>query len=233
MKEIELVVFDLAGTTIEDAGEVPEAFTAALQAHGLNATTEALNAVRGASKREVIRRFVENQFPQEAPNNIARTEKIFAAFRQRLSEIYQSRGVKAISGVTETFRWLRRRKIKIALNTGFDREVTQLILHAVNWDNDLTQAVVCGDDVAQGRPAPYLIFHALEATGVIDVSRVANVGDTTLDLQAGRNAGVRWNVGVLSGAHRKEQLEKLQPTHLLASVAELPMLMTSSRRDLV
>ncbi len=233
MNEIELVVFDLAGTTIEDAGEVSEAFTAALQAHGLNVTSEALNAVRGASKREVIRRFVENQFPQEAPNNVARTEKIFAAFRQRLSEIYQSRGVKVISGVTETFAWLRRRNIKIALNTGFDREVTQLILQALNWNNDLVQAVICGDDVAQGRPAPYLIFHAMEATGVIDVSRVVNVGDTALDLQAGRNAGVRWNVGVLSGAHRKEQLEKLQPTHLLASVAELPMLMMSSGRDLV
>jgi phosphonatase-like hydrolase len=224
MNDIALVVFDLAGTTIEDRGEVPEAFTAALQAHGLHFTSESLQAIRGASKRAIIKHFVESQFPGEAASLVARTEKIFAAFRRRLTEIYTSQGVKEISGTTETFAWLRRRNIKIALNTGFDREVTRLILQFVKWDNDFVQAVICGDDVAQGRPAPYLIFHAMEAVGVIDVSRVANVGDTALDLQAGRNAGVRWNIGVLSGAHRKEQLEKIQHTHLLASVAALPAL---------
>lgn len=233
MNDIELVVFDLAGTTIEDAGEVPEAFTSALQAHGLTVTSEALQAVRGASKREIIKRFVENQFPEDTASRIARTEKIFTAFRQHLMAIYTSRGVKEIPGTTETFAWLRRRNIKIALNTGFDRELTQLLLQFVKWDKDFVQTVICGDDVAQGRPAPYLIFHAMEATGVIDVSRLVNVGDTMLDLQAGQNAGVSWNIGVLSGAHGKEQLEKFPHTHLLASVAELPMLMMSSRRDLV
>lgn len=233
MNDIELVVFDLAGTTIADAGEVPEAFTAALQAHGLTVASEALQAVRGASKREVIKHFVESQFPGETANIIARTGKIFTAFRQRLTEIYTSRGVKEIPGTTETFDWLRRHNIKIALNTGFDRELTQLLLQFMKWDKDFVQAVVCSDDVAQGRPAPFLIFHAMEATGVISVSQVANVGDTALDLQAGRNAGVRWNLGVLSGAHGREQMEKFPHTHLLASVAELPRLMMSSRRDLV
>ena len=222
MNDIELVVFDLAGTTIADNGEVPQAFMAALQAHGLIVTSEALQAVRGASKREAIRHFVESQFPGEPAPIIARTEKIFTAFRQHLTEIYSSRGVKEISGTTETFAWLRRRNIKIVLNTGFDRELTQLLLQFVQWDKDFVQAVICGDDVTQGRPAPYLIFHAMEAAGVIDVSRVANIGDTVLDLQAGRHAGVRWNIGVLSGAHRREQLEKFPHTHLLASVKELP-----------
>jgi phosphoglycolate phosphatase-like HAD superfamily hydrolase len=81
--------------------------------------------------------------------------------------------------------------------------------------------VVCGDDVTQGRPAPYLIFRAMEATGASSVHSVANVGDTTLDLQAGHNAGVRWNVGVLSGAHDRQALERAPHTHLLLSVAEL------------
>ncbi len=224
MNDIELVVFDLAGTTIADAGEVPEAFTTTLQAHGLTVTSEALQAVRGASKREVIEHFVESQFPGETSNIIVHTRKIFTAFCQGLTEIYTSRGAKEIPGTTETFAWLRRRKIKIALNIGFDRELTQLLLQFMKWDKDFVQAVICGDDVAQGRPAPYLIFHAMEATGVIDVSQVANIGDTALDLQAGRNAGVRWNIGVLSGAHGREQLEKFPHTHLLTSVAALPML---------
>ena len=81
---------------------------------------------------------------------------------------------------------------------------------------------MCGDDVALGRPAPFLIFRAMEQTGVVNVHRVMCVGDTVLDLQAGRNAGVRHVIGVLSGAHQKEQLEKEPHTRLIASVAALP-----------
>jgi len=50
---------------------------------------------------------------------------------------------------------------------------------------------------------------------------VACVGDTTLDLLAGHNAGVRWNIGVLSGAHGRPALEGAPHTHLLPSVADL------------
>jgi phosphonatase-like hydrolase len=94
----------------------------------------------------------------------------------------------------------------------------------MKWDGDLINAVVCVDDVAQGRPAPYLIFRAMEISAVTSVHQVANVGDTALDLQAGQNAGVRYNLGVLSGAHTKEQLEREPHTHLLSSVAMLPAL---------
>ena len=88
----------------------------------------------------------------------------------------------------------------------------------------MVDAVVCGDDVRQGRPAPYLIFRAMEAAGATDVRHVMNVGDTELDLRAGWNAGVGWNVGVLSGAHPRERLQKAPHTHLIASVAALPEL---------
>lgn len=112
--------------------------------------------------------------------------------------------------------------MKIALNTGFDRVLTTLLLQAIAFGRNVLSAVVCGDDVPQGRPAPYLIFRAMEAAGAQSVHRVANVGDTTLDLEAGFHSGVRWNIGVLSGAHTKEQMEKVPHTHLIPSVAVLP-----------
>ena len=64
----------------------------------------------------------------------------------------------------------------------------------------------------------------MENTGVTSVHEVMCVGDTVLDLEAGRNAGVRYAVGVLSGAHGKAQLEKAPHTHLISSVADLPAL---------
>ena len=224
MNDIELVVFDMAGTTIEDTGQVPEAFTTVLRRHGIEITQEALRSVRGASKREAIRHFLEQQPSTGTLDLSARTEQVFAEFRQCLATIYAERGIRTIPGAAETFAWLHQRGVRMALNTGFDRVITELILHTVGWEKDTVDAVVCGDDVPRGRPAPYLIFHAMQATGVISMQRVANVGDTILDLQAGRNASARWNIGVLSGAHTKEQLEQVEHTHLLPSVAELPSL---------
>jgi phosphonatase-like hydrolase len=122
------------------------------------------------------------------------------------------------------FDWLRRRNVRIALNTGFDRTITGLLLDALGWREGVVDAVVCGDEVRQGRPAPYLIFRAMEAAGATSVHRVMNVGDTELDLRAGWNGGVGWNVGVTSGAHPRERLEQAPHTHLIESVASLPEL---------
>jgi phosphonatase-like hydrolase len=224
MQEVKLVVFDLAGTVIEDAGQVPAAFTAVLRHHEIEITSESLREVRGASKREVIQRFVERQPGISKAEVLAHTEEIYNSFRSTLAGLYEKDGVREIAGATETFSWLQQRGVRVALNTGFDRTITELLLNSMRWNGDLINAVVCGDDVAQGRPAPYLIFRAMEMSGVTSVHQVTNVGDTVLDLQAGQNAGVRYNVGVLSGAHTKEQLEREPHTHLLSSVAMLPAL---------
>lgn len=221
MKDIALVVFDMAGTTIEDSGQVPEAFTTVLRRHGIEITDDALRALRGASKRDAIRHFVVRHHKTGVD---ALTEEIFNDFRDYLAKLFKAGGVKPVAGAAGVFDHLRNRGIRIALNTGFDRLTTELIIDAVGWKAGVADAIICGDDVALGRPAPYLIFRSMEATGVTSVHQVMCVGDTVLDLQAGRNAGARYVVGVLSGAHKKEQLEKEPHTHLIASVADLPSL---------
>jgi phosphonatase-like hydrolase len=224
MQEVKLIVFDLAGTVIEDAGQVPAAFTAALRSHGIEITSDSLRKVRGASKREAIQRLVECQTGASNADVLAKTESVYDSFRSTLAGMFEQDGVREVAGATEILGWLKRRGIRIGLNTGFDRTITELLLNSMPWGEDLIDAVVCGDDVAQGRPAPYLIFQAMEKSGVTNVQQVTNVGDTVLDLQAGQNAGVRYNIGVLSGAHSKEQLEREPHTHLLSSVAVLPTL---------
>src|SRR4029077_12881693 len=126
---------------------------------------------------------------------------VYASFREHLAQRYQSDGARPVAGADTTFTSLRGRGVRLALNTGFDRETTAMLLDALGWGGKFFDAVVCGDDVAQGRPAPYLIFRAMELAGACNVHRVASVGDTALDLLAAHNAGVKWNVGVLSGAH--------------------------------
>lgn len=218
--QIGLVVFDMAGTTIEDAGQVPEAFTRVLLRHGIAITEAELSALRGASKRDAIRHFAALQC---AGRLEARADEIFTDFRNHLSAQFRDGGVKPVAGASATFAFLRAKGIKVALNTGFDRTIADLIVDAVGW-RDTVDTVICGDDVAHGRPAPDLIFKAMERTGVAEAGRVMAVGDTVLDLRAGRNAGAGVVVGVLSGAHGRAELEAEPHDNLISSVAELPAL---------
>ncbi|HEX8772472.1 MAG TPA: phosphonatase-like hydrolase [Pyrinomonadaceae bacterium] len=216
MNELKLVVFDLAGTTVKDSGQVSDAFTAALAEHDIEITPEQLSGVRGSSKRQAVLHLIP-----EGPGKERRAEQVYASFRERLTERYRVDGVEPMEGAEQIFRWLRAEGMRVALNTGFDRDITALLLKALGWDEEVLDAVVCGDEVRRGRPAPYLIFHAMEATGTTGVRGVANVGDTVLDLEAGHNAGVRWNIGVLSGAHDRQLMERAPHTHVLQSITEL------------
>jgi phosphonatase-like hydrolase len=216
MTPLELVVFDMAGTTVRDDGQVPGAFAAALRHHGIEATAEQVRSVRGSSKREALRSFVP-----EAADGSSALDEVYASFRRELAGRYSSGGVYPVPGAEAAFVALRRRGVRVALNTGFDRDTTSLLLDALGWTSGIVDAVVCGDDVPAGRPAPYLIFRAMEATGACRVRSVANIGDTALDLQAGFNAGAGWNIGVLSGAHDLETLRSAPHTHVIASVATI------------
>ena len=219
MDQIKLVIFDMAGTTVKDTGQVADAFTAALAEHEIEITAEQLSRVRGSSKRQAVLNLIP-----DGPDRSRRAELVYASFRAHLAQRYRTDGVEPIDDAEQIFHWLRRRSIRVALNTGFDRDITDLLLSSLGWESGVVDAVVCGDDVRQGRPAPDLIFEAMRATGTSDVRHVANVGDTVLDLKAGNNAGVHWNVGVLTGAHDRQRLEQEPHTHLLSSIAELQSL---------
>jgi phosphonatase-like hydrolase len=220
MPPIRLVIFDIAGTIVQDQGEVVDAFASALRGHSISFTDAELEEWKGASKREVIRHFVTRE-SQSA--NSDEVEQVYGDFRKRLEQHYLENGVIPIPGAAEAFAWLRERGILIATTSGFYREIAAMILETAGW-RDTFAANISSSDVPMGRPAPYMIFRAMESTGVTGVHEVVNVGDTPLDLRAGTNAGVREVIGVLSGLHGKERLQREPHTALLPSVAELPEL---------
>jgi phosphonatase-like hydrolase len=223
MPTLKLVVFDIAGTIIQDNGEVIDAFSAALEQNGVSATRQELTELKGASKRDVIARLVERQCGKEGVGNGARIDKAYRDFKSQLESRFANGGVKPIPGAAATFAWLKARNIVGATTTGFYRSVTDLILRSAGWQ-DTFAANICSDDVKEGRPAPDMIFRAMEATGVADRAAVLNVGDTRLDIQAGKRAGVLGVIGVLTGIHKEDRLRPESPSYLIPSVAELPAL---------
>lgn len=222
MSTVKLVVFDVAGTIIEDHGEVIDAFSAALTANGVPVSAAELKEFKGASKREVITQLVHLHWGSD-PGNEERVDRTYAAFRSELEGRYANGGIKPIAGAANTFAWLKAHNVLCATTTGFYRSVTDQILDAIGWRSHFV-ANVSSDEVRMGRPAPYMIFRAMEAAGIDDVREVLNVGDTPLDIQAGHRAGVLGAIAVLTGVHTEARLRAEAPSDLIASVADLPSL---------
>lgn len=214
-----LVVLDLVGTTIRADDAVPAAFVAALAADGIAVDAATLAAVRGATKRQAIAVLLPAGL-----DHAARVERAYGRFREAVRAAYAPGAVAEVPGAAAAMARLRAAGMKLALNTGFDRALTDHLLGVLGWTG-LADAVVCGDEVAAGRPAPDLIRLAMMRAGTRDTAAVANVGDTTLDLGAGANAGVGWNIGVWSGAHDRVRLAAAPHTHLCASIAEVPAIL--------
>ncbi|MDX6741409.1 phosphonatase-like hydrolase [Actinocorallia sp. A-T 12471] len=215
---IELVACDVAGTTVQEHGAVYVALREAVEAAGATPSDADIDRAMGADKREAIYALLGGPSP-------GTVEDVFADFHARLTAAYAARRPEPLPGVEKAFTVLREAGIKVALTTGFDRSITDAILDRLGWDSSVVDAVVCADDVAAGRPAPYMIFRAMELTGVRAVSSVLTAGDTVLDLRAGSNAGAAYVVGVLTGAMNAGQLGVERHTHLLPGVADVPALL--------
>ncbi len=224
MEPIELVVFDLAGTTIADeGGMVLQSLVETAQTYELPGTPEELNALMGMNKREVFGMLAAQLYPGDE----ARVERVanaaLADFIARMRAAYEEH-LAPMPGAEEAFVYLRKRGIKIATDTGFEASVGGLIMERLNWPGRLIDLAVYSTDVSQGRPAPYMIFHAMERLGVLNVRRVMKLGDSPSDLEEGTNAGCGEVIGVLSGAHTATTLGAFPHTRLLQSVADLPAL---------
>lgn len=221
--KIELVVFDLAGTTVEDNRDVQRILKNVLGNFDVDISLDDANAVMGIPKPVAIEQLLRKKY---YGNNGVISEwikEIHGMFISEMTHFYRTDlSVMEKEGVTETFRILKDNDIKIVVDTGFDRLITDTLLKRMNWLEDgLIDGSVTSDEVPRGRPFPDMIFKAMELTGVRDISKVAKVGDTASDLQEGNAAGCGLVVGVTTGAFSKEELEKEEHTHLIKQVPEL------------
>lgn len=220
---IELVVLDMAGTTVNEHGDVYRALEGSVTATGASVDQQDLQTWMGADKTEAITALLRLGGVQPT---VELVQQQFLHFKELLNQFYAQNPPEALPGVEDALKELKSRGIKLALTTGFSQDVAEPILKTLGWGigpGELLDAVVTSDMVAAGRPAPYMIHRAMEATGVHDVRAVVAGGDTVVDVLAGHHAGVR-TLGVLTGALSRAELESHPHEWVLDSVADLPAL---------
>ena len=176
----------------------------------------------GLPKAEAVRRLIERSPLRH--QLIDQVEPIHRAFVARMIRFYEADpGLCEVPGTSETFKILHDEGVKVALNTGFSRNIAQVVIDRLGWaSTGLIDASIASDEVSHGRPNPDMIQNLMKRLGVDNPQHVAKIGDTPVDLEEGKNAGCGWLIGVTSGSHTREQLQTSPHTNLIDSVADLP-----------
>jgi phosphonatase-like hydrolase len=222
---ITLAVFDMAGTTIDEGGLVYVALRAAVETTGAKVSDENLQMWMGRDKVEAITALMTLGGEQPDDKRVAAT---FADFKRRLATAYRQSPPRPLPGVLDAFASLRARGVSIYLTTGFTAEVVKPMLTELGWDETIIDGWICTDDVKTGRPAPYMIFAAMERSGCPDVSQVLVAGDTVADVHAGRAAGAGLVIAVTTGDVPRSILEGSHPDAVLDSLADVTTMLAGT-----
>lgn len=236
-QNVELIVFDMAGTTVKDKHEVETCFLEAVNQTGLITTHEEINSMMGWSKVTVFQKLWKKQLPNASEKELfKRIDYSYSVFTEILESHYMNTEILPAEGSVEIFEFLKKQNIKIVLTTGFYRKVTDIILQKLGWDTGLDEnytgskfinASISSDQVKAGRPAPFMIFRAMELCNVTDVRKIIKIGDTPSDLLEGKNAGCKYSFGITNGTHTKSELEKYENDGLLENLFQFKMQLES------
>lgn len=201
---IRLVVFDMAGTTVDDAFSVHDAMIRAFAQFEMNIDRKIASQAIAVPKPVGIHQILSAM----GKDSLALEKQLFIAFKKHMSDFYaNSPKVREVPGASHLFRNLRDLGIKIGLDTGFDRELADIILRRMSWSTEgLIDATITSDEVEHGRPYPDMIYRLMNLCAVDSTEEVIKVGDTPTDMIQGKNAGCIYTIGRNSGAFSTEEL---------------------------
>ena len=205
------VLFDLDGTLIDSVGAYLEVARIAAQPHGLEVTERHVRHALATGSN-----FWRGVVPQDRNDTDATMKALSAHARREWPRILREYG-KAFEGIARTLDAIRRLGIRLGIVSGARPEVLELLRK--DGVLDRFDAIVLGADVSRRKPDPEGIVKCLRELGVAPDAAIY-VGDTPVDIQASRAAGVR-AVAVLSGAGDSATLSAHSPDRLLSSHARL------------
>ena len=210
-----LLISDMAGTTIQEKGIVYNSLFNTIKLIKSDLTKDDIAKFTGHNKVEVIKHFVNAQ-KMDSPNVVIRN--LNSEFNYYLKKEYMNNSsVRLINpNLPDYFNMLRYNGVRIALNTGYNIDIQNLLVDKLNMIN-FVDDYISSEEVTKGRPAPYMIHELMERNGVSDINEVVKVGDTVADIREGKNAGCD-TVGVLSGSDSFSMLKMEKPNFVVNNI---------------
>ncbi len=200
---VKLIITDLAGTTVDYGSCAPAgAFIEMFSRQGVRVTDAQARGPMGMHKRDHIATMVAmpaiaagwRDSHNGADCTEADIDRMYEQFIPIQLEALPNYG-RAIPGAIETIRNWRRSGLKVVATTGYNHEMMRVVVDGITRQGMEFDLALCGGDVPKGRPAPWMIYRAMEAMNVYPPEAVVKIGDTVADIESGLNAGA-WSVGV-------------------------------------
>lgn len=215
--KVEAVMFDLDGTLIDSTEVYYRIVEVALERLGMPPVP----------RRSILDAAQDGTFDWRGvlpPETQGDREALVAEGWRVVKEVYPDmfrNGVELVPGAADTITALAAAGVKIGIVTSTQRvnmaDKIRLLKQA--QVADLIGAVITADDAPRLKPAPDPLIVCGERLDVAPRNNVY-VGDTRIDIMAGRAAGMK-AVGVLTGFDRREDLMSARPDAILPSVADL------------
>ena len=206
MNEFRAVLFDADGTLLDvsDFNYQTYLHTLALHSH-LPITYEQMAKVMGLPLDEIYRQF----------SGIKDVSSLIEEHRRFQSENLGL--VRTYPNTLITLDSLKRLDILLAVVTTRAR-VSATANHHITGIDRFLDVVITSDDVKHLKPDPEPVLLALDRLS-IPSQEALMVGDSPVDIEAGRSAGVR-TVGAVYGFHGPE-LATHKPDHLIQDISEI------------
>lgn len=207
MRNIEGVIFDWAGTTVDFGCFGPiRAFLEIFHEAGVEVGMDEARAPMGMLKRDHIRAMLNmpqlrNRWENAKGHSFRETDidELYARFEPILLASL-AEYTEPLPDVAETVNAVREMGLKIGSTTGYTDAMMEIVTAGARKKGYSPDYWITPDSVGScGRPYPYMIFRNMEALRLKMPWHVVKVGDTTADIQEGKSAGV-WSVGVAVGS---------------------------------
>jgi phosphoglycolate phosphatase len=207
----DIVSFDLDGTLVDTASEIAEAANRALESHGIaRRPTSEVTALIGAGTHELmIKLLARVMIEQPHLADRVRPDQVLASMDEHYALTTGTSSVP-YPGAREALRSLKAERV--------------LRVHRLEGQFDL---LIGGDSLPVKKPDPRVLRHVVEQLGG-HVDRCGHVGDSRIDVEAARNAGVTaWAVPY--GYNAGQPIEDARPARLFRSLDELAHFVIAGR----
>jgi len=203
-----LVIFDIDGTIVDAYGAIEKSINYTLKKLGYpKAKMSVVKRMVGHGDRNFVDCFVEKKDSDEGL-------KLYRKHHEKALLRYS----KVIPGARQLLRGLKKKGYKLAIASNRPPRYSMILLKHL----DLLKyfdAVECARDKSENKPKPFLIPKILKKLR-IKKAEALYVGDMTVDVHAGHNAGVKV-VAVLGGSSSHSELRKAGPCGITRKISGL------------
>lgn len=196
---IKCCIFDLDGTLLDTINSIAYFVNKTFQNHGVDTVTaDECKYFAGNGAKTLVKRALESRksFDEQSfPALLSEYKNAYDANPTYLTEIFP--------GIAGLLSSLKERKIKLAVLSNKPDFATKSIVK--HFFGDIFDIVQGGIDGIPLKPEPKAALDIISGFGILP-SETAFVGDTSTDIETGKNMGAKLSVGVRWGFRPESEL---------------------------